>query len=145
MKKNKFFGSARGIFAIPVIVAMTIFLNACSKKISFAQSSVVPAAEGTVKWKKDKNNNYTIEIRVIRLAQPDRLQPSKKVYVVWMDTKSNGVKNIGQLKSSSGILSKTLKASLKTVTSFEPVSFFITAEDDGTIAYPGTQVILKVQ
>lgn len=123
-------------------IIMTIAFTSCSKKMHFAQSTVVPAAEGTVKWKKDKNGNYSVDASIIRLAEPNRLQPPKRIYVLWMNTKANGIKNIGQLKSSTGLLSKTLKASLNTVTSFEPVSFFITAEDDGSIPYPGSQVIL---
>lgn len=138
---NKDFLKAGAIFLIFAAILMLVF-TACSKKIHFAQSTVVPAAEGTIKWKKDKNRNYFIEAKVIRLAEPDRLTPPKKLYVLWMNTKQNGVKNIGKLKISSGMLSKMLRASLQTVTSFEPVSFFITAERDGSAQYPGDQVVL---
>jgi len=121
---------------------LLIVLSACSQKVSFQQSSVVPAAQGTIKVKKDKNSNYAIDIDVVHLASPDRLQPAKKTYVVWMETKDNSTKNIGQLSSSGSLLSKALKGSLKTVTSFNPLRFFITAEDDASIQYPGMQVIL---
>ena len=116
--------------------------QSCAHKISFGTSSVVPAAEGSVKVKKDKNNNYNIDLSVIRLADPKRLSPSKQLYVVWMDADQNGTKNIGQLKTSSGMLSKTLKSSLKTVSSVKPTRIFITAEDDAAVQYPGGQVVL---
>ena len=71
-----------------------------------------------------------------------RLDPQKNVYVVWMKTEQNGKKNVGELKTSSSMLSKTLKNSLTRVTPFKPVSFFITAEDNSNIQDPlGKEVL----
>lgn len=117
-------------------------VTSCSHKIVFQKSAVVPAAEGKVKIKKDNNSNYSIELEVLHLADPSRLQSAKQFYVVWIQTESNGVKNIGQLKSSSGFFSSTKKASLHTVTSFNPNKIFITAEDQVNIQYPSGQVVL---
>lgn len=124
-----------GLFAI-------ILVESCSQKIVFGTSSVVPAAEGSIKIKKDNNNNYNIDLSVMRLADPKRLSPSKEMYIVWMDTENNGVKNIGQLNTSSSILSSTLKSSLKTVTPYKPVRIFITAEDNGDVQYPRGETVL---
>lgn len=135
----------KSLFYFTVILFTIFFLQACSKKLAFTTSTVVPAAKGSVKVKDDDNNNYKIELSIIRLAEPKRLNPSKNTYVVWMETKQNGIKNIGQLKTSSGLFSKTLKSSLETVTSFKPVSFFITAEDNANIQYPGDQVVLRTE
>ena len=131
------------IFSIALIFLLVLSLASCARKISFQTSSVVPAAEGSVKVKKDKNNNYSIDLNVIRLADPKRLEPSKSTYVVWIETEENGSKNIGSLNTSSSMFSKTLKSSLKTVSPFKPVSFFITAEDNADIQYPGSQVVLR--
>jgi len=131
------------IFSIALIFLLVLSLASCARKISFQTSSVVPAAEGSVKVKKDNNNNYSIDLNVIRLADPKRLDPSKSTYVVWIETAENGSKNIGSLNTSSSMLSKTLKSSLKTVSPFKPVSLFITAEDNADIQYPGTQVVLR--
>lgn len=132
-----------------VLIAGMLFfffsLASCARKVTFLTSQVVPAAEGTVKLKKDKNHNYGISLKVVRLAEPERLRPQKNHYVVWMETVGKGTKNIGQLESSSSILSKTLKSSLETVTTFEPTSFFITAEDDAAVQYPGGQVVLRTE
>ncbi len=103
----------------------------------------MPAAQGSVKVKKDNNNNYSIDLDIIRLADPKRLEPSKSTYVVWMETAENGSKNIGSLNTSSSMFSKTLKSSLKTVSPFKPVSLFITAEDNADIQYPSFQVVLR--
>lgn len=126
-----------------LLLLLIISMSSCARKISFGTSTVVPAAEGRVKIKNDKNKNHSVEVSIKNLAEPQRLQPSRKTYVVWMDTEKNGVKNIGQLNASSGLFSSTLKASLSTVTPFDPTRFFITAEDDGTIQYPGAQVVLS--
>ncbi len=135
----------KSLFYFTVILFAIFFLQACSKKLAFTTSTVVPAAKGSVKVKDDDNNNYKIELSIIRLAEPKRLNPPKNTYVVWMETKQNGIKNIGQLKTSSGLFSKTLKSSLETVTSFKPVSFFITAEDNANIQYPSDQVVLRTE
>jgi hypothetical protein len=131
------------IFSIALIFILVLSLASCSRKISFQTSSIVPAAEGSVKVKKDNNNNYSIDLNVIRLADPKRLEPPKSTYVVWIETEQNGSKNIGSLNTSSSMFSKTLKSSLKTVSPFKPVSLFITAEDNADIQYPGSEVVLR--
>lgn len=136
-------GTTRNIsFTIATALMLFIF-SSCSKKMSFQKSGVVPAAEGTVKIKKDGNDNYQIKIVLTNLAAPTRLQPSKNSYVVWMDTDNNRIKNIGQINSSTGFLSSKLKASFETVSSFKPVKIFITAEDDAATSYPGMEVVLS--
>lgn len=127
------------------LILMVAILHSCSQKMQFLQSTVVPAAEGKVKLKKDNNNNYSIDLNISNLAEPERLQPPKKNYVVWIETEKNTFKNLGLLKSSSGFLSKALKASLNTVTSFQPKRIFITAEDDGDINYPYGQTVLTTK
>ena len=119
------------------------FSSCATKKVAFATSTVVPAAEGNVKVKKDDNNNYSIELNVMRLADPKRLTPARETYVVWIDTENNGAKNIGQLKTSSGLFSSTLKSSLKTATAFKPVKVYITAEDNADIQNPSGQIVLN--
>lgn len=109
----------------------------------FNASQVVPAAQGHVKVKQDGNNNYEIQVSLKHLADSKRLTPPKETYVVWIETESNSIKNIGQINSSSGLISSTMKASLKAVTSFRPTSVFITAEDNANIEHPGNTVVLR--
>lgn len=142
IKVNTF---ARSIFFVVAILFSALLLPSCARKISFATSSVVPAAEGSVKVTKDKNKNYSIDLFVMRLADPKRLSPAKELYIVWMNTDNAQAKNIGQLKTSSGMLSKALKSSLKTVASSKPTAFFITAEDNADIQYPTGQEVLRTE
>jgi hypothetical protein len=135
LKKNIF----PGIFILMIVFS----LISCATSVSFLNSSVVPAARGSVKIKKDNNKNYVIQISLTDLAEAARLQPSKVTYIVWMITDRDLTKNIGQLNSSKGFMSKQLKGSFKTVSSDKPVKIFITAEDDAAVQYPGTQVVLS--
>jgi hypothetical protein len=132
-----------------VFIALTSFLvltfSSCATRVKFATSSVVPAARGDVKIKKDKNNNYIIKIEITNLAEVSRLQQSRQSYVVWLVSEKDETKNIGRIKSSSGMFSSKLKASFETVTSYKPTKIFITAEDDGAITYPSTQVVIATE
>jgi hypothetical protein len=125
-----------------IFILLIFSSSACAQKVAFLKSSVVPAAEGTVKVKQDKNKNYAIEVVIVDLAEVERLQSSKQTYVVWIETERGNAENIGQLKSSTGFMSKQHKATLETVSSFKPVKLFITAEDGIDIRYPGKEIIL---
>jgi hypothetical protein len=128
-----------GIFAMILIFS----LFSCATSVNFLNSAVVPAARGSVKIKTDNNKNYVIQITLSDLAEASRLQPAKLTYIVWMITDRDLTKNIGQLNSSKGFMSKQLKGSFKTVSSDKPVKIFITAEDDAAVQYPGSQVVLS--
>lgn len=127
------------IFAILILSSM----DASAKKVRFLTSQIVPAAVGYAKITRDENKNYVIKINLTNLAESKKLQPSKQIYVVWMLTDDQITKNIGQLKSSPVLFSKKLKATLLTATPFRPVKIFITAEDDGSIQFPGMQMVLS--
>ncbi|MBK7712183.1 MAG: hypothetical protein IPJ37_15380 [Bacteroidales bacterium] len=113
--------------------------------MTFSTSSVVPAAEGSIKVSKDKNKNYVIKVLVTDLAGVERLQPQKQTYVVWMVTEEGLTKNLGQLNSSKSFLAKKLKASFKTVSSFKPVKIIITAENDQDAQYPSDMLVLSTE
>ncbi len=131
-----------GVNAGMMILVFMLFA-ACTKKVAFLTSAVVPAAEGNVTIRQDNNKNYDVVLTVRRLADPTRLSPPKSVYVVWMETDQNGAQNMGQLKTDTKGFSNMLTSSLKTVTPHKPTGFFITAEDDASGNYPGMTVVLK--
>jgi len=116
--------------------------NLFVKKVGFLSSSIVPAARGYVKVKRDINKNYVISVKISNLAEVNRLQPSKQVYVVWMITDHEIMKSIGPIISSTTFLSTKLKASFQKVSSFKPLKIFITAEDEAGAQSPNEQVIL---
>ena len=116
--------------------------NLFAKKIGFLSSSIVPAARGYVKVKRDIYENYLIQVKISNLAEVNRLQPSKQAYVVWMITDHEITVNIGQIISSTTFLSTKLKASFQKVSSSKPIKIFITAEDEAGAQSPNEQVIL---
>jgi hypothetical protein len=126
-----------------LILVVAISYTSCAKKVAFQTSSAVPAARGDVKVKKDDNMNYVVQIKLENLAEVSRLEPSKKAYVVWMETEDSMVKNIGQIKSNSKFLSTKLKASFETVTPLKPSKIYITAEDDADVRFPSNQLMME--
>jgi biopolymer transport protein ExbD len=114
-----------------LLVATLLFLTSCASITKFPVSSTLPAAEITAKTKQDKNKNYTIEVTAKHLASPDRLNPPKSNYNVWIVTEENGTMNLGMLTNKNA---KT--AVLKTKTPFKVIEIFITAEDQGNNSSP---------
>jgi hypothetical protein len=132
----------RWTICLSLLLAFAHFSSSAQKKVSFNTSTVVPGAEGIVKVKKDKNGNYNIDINIENLPNPKKLTPSKKVYVAWVETQEKGPKNIGQIRSSTGLFSKVRRASISTISTYKPVKIFISAEDDGSTEEPGTVIVL---
>lgn len=138
MKKNYHISKILGLLLTTFVL---IAFTSCSKKLTFSNSSVVPAAVGSVKVKTDSNKNNVIEVDVDNLAPASKLTPPKKTYVVWMRTENKETINLGQLVIDTNFLSSSLKGSLKTVSPYKPDYIFITAEDEGNAEYPGTRVL----
>lgn len=126
------------IFRFFLVAIFITAMFSCATTVRFPVSRVAPAAEGAVKINKDKNNNYQITVNIKHLANPDRLTPPRNIYVVWAETEEGITKNIGRLMSN-----KSNKGSMKTSTPFNPVRIFITAEDEGTVTFPGNQELLR--
>jgi hypothetical protein len=129
---------------IKLLAIAMIALTSCGKKISFLPSTVIPTAKGYVKIKEDKNDNYAVNLQVKDIVKSKELQPSKKVYVVWVETMENRAHHLGKLESSKSLFSGTRKGQLKTVTPAKPVRVYVTAEDNGTPQFP-SEVILTTK
>lgn len=125
------------------LLFIALIFQSCSTSYQFATSPVVPAAEGTVKVKKDDNNNYSVRIKLERLAEPSRLSPPKALYIVWMTTEQGDPVNIGQITTSKSFFSSILESSLTTVVTQKPTGFFITAENESAITYPDGVTVLR--
>lgn len=145
--KNVLHDRAKGVSRISLIIifGLALLSSSCARKVNFSSSTVVPAAEGRVKVKKDRNSNYAVDIKIKNLTEASRLPYPKDLYVVWVETDRNGVQNLGRLNTSTSIVSKTYKASMNAVTPYRPVRVFITGEDDATIFYPGSYTVLSTR
>lgn len=122
------------------VLLAVVLLSSCASKLVFPVSKIAPAAQITVKIKKDNNGNSEINLNSKYLSSPARLMPPKKAYVVWMQTDANGLINLGQLETDAAD-----KGSFTTVTAFEPTAIFITAEDDVALKYPTGQEVSRVK
>jgi hypothetical protein len=127
------------------LMAAVFVLSSCSSKLYFGTSPVVPAARGYVKMAKDRNDNYTIELVISDLAEVERLQGGKKTYVVWMSSEGENPRNLGQINSDEKRFSKKLSATFQSVSSKKPTRVFITAEEDGSVQYPGTLEVMSTE
>jgi len=137
MKTTKLNTLTKTLFSGVLATMMIFSFSSCAQKALFLTSSVVPAAQGEVTVKKDKNNNYVIKMQISNLAEIDRLQPPKKSYVVWMEADQGLTRNIGLITSSTA-----LNVSFETVATLRPTRIFITAEEDEGVQYPGSMVVL---
>jgi len=135
----------RKINVIVTAICTVLLFFSCATTLDFGISQITPAAEGTAKIAKGKNGNYVLTVKVINLTDPQRLTPPKRFYSIWTESMDGNAKNMGMIKMSSGLLSKTMKGSFKTVCITKPIKVFITAEDNGDVEYPGEMVVLKTE
>src|SRR3989337_2296232 len=105
-------------FTIVMGLLLILTFASCAKKIVFPTSTVVPAANGYVKIKPPKNN-YDIDIVLRNLAKSKNLMPPRDTYVVWAET-NDGIKKLGEMNSSRGLFSKSLKATLEATLATSP-------------------------
>ncbi|HLO89785.1 MAG: hypothetical protein ACM3ME_10720 [Chloroflexota bacterium] len=127
------------LISISIIMAGMFMITACGKTTRFPVSAYAPAADIKAKTKIDKNNNHVITVTAKNLANADRID-SGSTYVLWMETKNNEVKNLGQLENKNAET-----ASLTTVTPFEPKEFFITLENSGSVSSPSGKEISRAE
>lgn len=127
----------KNAFKVLSFILVAIIISSCSRNIVFPTSEVVPAAKAVLKINQNKSDNYEVDLKVQNLAAPERLTPARKNYVVWMVTKKHGTINIGNLR-----VNRKNKADLETLTPYEPIRVFITAEDGDKVVLPSTQVVL---
>lgn len=131
--------------SIVFLLFVTFAISACSSKMTFRDSSVVPAASGDVKIRKDKNKNYVIKVSVRNLAEPKKLSPSRDVYVVWMQSDRDLVKKLGQISVNTGMFNKSLSGQMTATETTQPRRVFITAENDAQTMNPSTEIILTTK
>jgi hypothetical protein len=137
MKIIKFNITIKQVILLFSVLLLVLFVS-CSKKTAFNTSPIIPAARGEVAVKKDNNENYHIELQISFLAEPERLNPPKSTYVVWMLSEDSNPINLGQIVGTS-----KLHVKFETVSSSKPKLIFVTAEDDPSVLYPGNMRVLE--
>lgn len=124
------------LIALSIAAAGLFLITSCGNTTRFPVSSFAPAADIKAKTKVDKNNNHVITVTAKNLASPERVDPSRNAYVIWIKTEDNKVMNLGQLRNDNA-----QTASLTTVTPYDPKEIFITLEEQGSVSSPsGTEI-----
>jgi len=109
--------------------------------LQLGSSSEIPAAEGKVKLKKNRNGNVEIKLEVKHLAPSGRIVPGASVFVVWARglAPEAAAQNLGALK-----VDKNLKGKLTADTAMSSFDLFITCEQSQTVTVPTAPELLPV-
>ena len=114
-----------------ILLSLATLLAVCATSAKFPISTVAPAAVITAKKTVDKNKNYVVELVALNLTSPERLNPPKDHYNVWIVTEQNEYKNLGQIMNANA-----KKVVFRTLTPFNPKEIILTAEDEGNRPMP---------
>jgi len=126
------------LVSITMLAAVFATLTYAAKKFPMAAASIVPAAKGSVEVGKDHNGNTEVKLKVEHLANPTSLSPSQANYIVWLQDKSSGPENHGELKVNGN-----LEGTFETVTPRKNFDLFVTGENDGTVKSPSGPEVLR--
>jgi hypothetical protein len=154
MTANKNNTHTKNIFLGVVVIFTMLLLGSCAKKsVAPGKTEAAPTetpgttiavpaeTKGQVEIKRDINSNYVIQISLKDLEAVNTVDPSKKAYIVWMNTDKQMVKNLGQISSKTGWLADKSKSFFEAVSEFKPTKIFITEEDIVTATKPGMKII----
>ena len=114
-----------------ILLSLATLLAGCASSAKFPVSTVAPDAVITAKKTLDKNKNYVVELVALNLTSPERLNPPKDHYNVWIVTEQNEYKNLGQIMNANA-----KKVVFRTLTPFNPKEIILTAEDEGNRPMP---------
>ncbi|MFN3916152.1 MAG: hypothetical protein ACK4K0_00295 [Flavobacteriales bacterium] len=114
-----------------IIISTLAILTSCVNTVKFPVSHTTPAADITVKIQKQNKPNHLLIITAKNLAASDRLEPSKKNYVIWVVSEVGVTRNAGHFTQENAV-----KATYKSSFPYKPVEVFITAEDEEGVCYP---------
>ena len=114
-----------------ILLSLATLLAGCASSAKLPVSTVAPAAVITAKKTLDKNKNYVVELVALNLTSPERLNPPKDHYNVWIVTEQTEYKNLGQIMNANA-----KKVVFRTLTPFNPKEIILTAEDEGNRPMP---------
>ncbi len=116
---------------ILAIIGVVALMTSCASTAKFPVSSTVPAADITAKTQKQGKPNYLVTITANNLATTERLNPPKKIYVMWAVSDAGITRNVGHFTQKNAV-----KATYKASFPYKPVEIFITAEDEEGLCEP---------
>ncbi len=123
-----------------LITGVILLMTSCSSTSNFPVSQAAPAAEITVKTKKQGKTNYLVTIEANSLADSERLNPPRKLYIIWAVSEAGVIRNVGHFTQKNAEKS-TYMASFP----YKPIEIFITAEDEEGLCEPAGLEISRVK
>jgi hypothetical protein len=129
--------STRFVWATMAALLLVTVL-AWAREDRLTNAGVAPAAQGKVITSTDSNGNTSVEVQVEHLVNPQRLQPAKEAYLVWIQPSGQSPQLLGALR-----VGDDMKGSIKGSTPFTNFDVIITAEDQLKADTPSSTVILK--
>ena len=124
---------------IVIISLLGVWPLHSGKEYHLTASSSVPAAAGTAKVEKDKDNGNTkLDIKVEHLARPSSLTPPANTYIVWIRPNDGA-----PVKEGAIGVGKDLKGELQVVTVSKDFDLFITAEQSESVTAPSGLEVLR--
>jgi hypothetical protein len=123
---------------VALLLAAGLFISAWAGEHRMAnKSDLVPSASGKVVVKEDNNGNRKVKVQVSHLADPERLNPVRSGYMVWLEPKGKDPEPLGMLK-----VDKDLKGEIEGTTPYKSFSVFVTAEENPKPERPeGTEIL----
>lgn len=122
-----------------IAALLAIWPFGSGKEYRMTPSGQVPAASGTVKVTRDKDNGNTdFEIKVEHLAKPASLTPPAGAYIVWVRPRGGDA-----VKQAALGVNDDLKGHLKASTVLKDFDLFVTAEQSETVASPTGPEVLR--
>lgn len=124
---------------IAMVALLAIWPFNSAKEYHMTSDVSVPAATGTVKVQKDKDNGNTkLDIKVDHLARPSSLTPSANDYIVWIRPSGGEA-----LKQGAIGVDKNLSGELKMETVSKDFEVLITAEQSDSVTFPSSVEVLR--
>ena len=126
-------------FTIAIVALLAIWPFNSTKEYHMTSSPDVPAAVGTIKVQKDKDNgNVKVDIKVDHLARPSSLTPPANSYIVWIQPNSGEA-----LKQGAIGVDNNLSGELKLETVSKNFEVFVTAEQSDGATFPSNEKVLR--
>jgi len=121
-----------------IAALLAIWPLGSGKEFRMTAGTGVPAATGTVKVTRDKDNgNTAFKIKVEHLAKPANLSPPASTYLVWVASRNGTPTKVGAIG-----VGNDLKGEFSSVTLSKDFDLFITAEESDLASAPlGPQVL----
>lgn len=123
---------------VALLLAAGLFISAWAGEHRMAnKSDLVPSATGKVNVKEDDNGNRRVKVNVYHLVDPERLNPPRNGYIVWIQSKDKDPEALGMLK-----VDKDWKGELEGTTPYKNFTVFVTAEENPKAERPeGTEIL----